>query len=104
MFGPRVKPVANMQEFFKTDFGKKLQASSIKTKQIAPSQGQSIYEATEKIPGYKTKKGFKYYLDGKHKDHLETFIKNGMTESVLNLDVTLNVRKTNKSFKEGRSI
>ena len=97
--GVTVKSVNNMDEFFKTAFGKSIKGNVKKTKQRFHEQ--SIYVVTKEVSPY-LKKGYKLYLDNLHKDHLEVFDKNGKFKLVLNLDGTLNQDKTKKA--EGRSL
>ena len=61
--------------------------------------GARIYEITKKVEinGAKFKSGDYYYLDKLHKDHVETFSKNHKAKEVLNLDGTVNKRKTELS-------
>ncbi len=87
----KIIKVDNMDEFFKTDFGRKIQSSVEKTNK--KYQGQSVYRVKEKMPEYGLKKGDQLYLDSLHKDHLEVFRKNGTCKKVLNLDGTANARK-----------
>ena len=94
-------PVNNMQEFFDTDFGEQLKKSVRKTKRHY--DGQAIYEVVDKnIPGLK--KGDQIYLDGMHKDHLEVFTRNGKISQVINLDGSINVRKTEEAIRQGRRL
>ena len=94
-------PVNNMQEFFETDFGEQLKKSVRKTKRHY--DGQAIYEVVDKsIPGLK--KGDQVYLDGMHKDHLEVFTRNGKISQVINLDGSINVRKTEEAIRQGRKL
>ena len=94
-------PVNNMQEFFETDFGEQLKKSVRKTKRHY--DGQAIYEVVDKgIPGLK--KGDQIYLDGMHKDHLEVFTRNGKISQVINLDGSINVRKTEEAIRQGRKL
>lgn len=39
-----------------------------------------------------------------HKDHLEVYNSNGNVKSVLNLDGTINEKKTSAAIEEGRTI
>jgi len=84
--------VNNMKEFFQTDFGKLLKNISQKTNEVY--QGQTVYKVTENIKGSILKKGFYFYLDALHKDHLEICNHTGKVIGVLNLDGILNARKT----------
>ena len=101
--GKATKPVANMKEFFKSDLGQKIKNNSLKTSNRV--QGQSVFQVNEKILKFKEiRKGDFYYLDGKHKNHLEVFDKKGKIRRVLNLDGTVNIEKTSTAIKEGRRI
>ena len=96
-YGPR--GVANMGEFIKGGFGRNL--SGVAQKTPARFQGQSIFKTRKKL-GDNIKKGDHFYLDNKHKDHLEVFDINGTFKFVLNLDGTINNLKTKAAL--GRSI
>lgn len=50
------------------------------------------------------KKGYGFYLDALHKDHLEVIDKQGKVIAVLNLDGSLNKKKTERVLKEGRRV
>ena len=90
----KVIKVNNMNEFFQTEFGRKLKQSLRKTSR--KYQGQTVYEVVDKgIDGLK--KGDLVYLDGLHKDHLEVFNKQGQIVNILNLDGTSNFNKLNKA-------
>ncbi|MBR0573021.1 MULTISPECIES: hypothetical protein [Pasteurellaceae] len=100
IFGRAVISVDNMSQFFKhTDFGKLVGSISKQTAKMY--QGQSVYEAKKKI-GEFIKKGDQFYLDNKHKDHLEVFDKRGNFKHVLNLNGTRNFKKTEIARKEKR--
>ena len=97
----KVIKVNNMNEFFQTEFGRKLKQSLRKTSR--KYQGQTVYEVVDKgIDGLK--KGDLVYLDGLHKDHLEVFNRNGRISQVLNLDGSKNLSNTEIAFREGRRI
>ena len=101
--GKATKAVANMAEFFKSKFGKLLKKNSKKTAKRV--QSQTVYQVTKnKVGNNFVKKGDLYYLDNKHLDHLEVFNKKGKASVVLNLDGTINLKKTAKARKEGRKI
>ena len=86
----KVIKVNNMNEFFQTEFGRKLKQSLRKTSR--KYQGQTVYEVVDKgIDGLK--KGDLVYLDGLHKDHLEVFNKRGELKTILNLDGSVNNTK-----------
>ena len=93
-----IKKVSGMGQFFKTQFGVGIKKFSRKTSRNV--QGQSLYKVSKKSGPLK--KGDYYYLDNRHKDHLEVFDKNGDFLRVLNLDGTENAAKTAAAF--GRSI
>ncbi|MDF2479447.1 MAG: hypothetical protein K0S24_4930, partial [Sphingobacterium sp.] len=61
-----VHSVSNMNEFFKTDFGKSIINGISKTKMSY--DGQSIYKITHKIDSDYLKKGYGLYLDALHHD------------------------------------
>ena len=83
--GMLAKSVGNMAEFFiKNDFGKKLVNVSSKTN--FTEQGQSVFKVTSKNNNLGLKKGDHYYLDNKHKDHLEVFDSSGNFKQSLNLE------------------
>ena len=94
--------VANMQEFFELPFGKTLKPHSFKT----PYRYQkfSIHKLTTNIPGTDLKKGYFYYLDSLHCDHLEVFNKKLKVVGVYNLDGTFNFAKSEAAKKAGRTI
>ena len=94
--------VSNMNEFFNTNFGKKIKNSIEKTNK--QYHGQPIYRVTEKIPEYGLKKGDQLYLDNLHKDHLEVFRKNNTFKTILNLDGTENLSKSYLVKSQGRTI
>jgi len=50
------------------------------------------------------KKGDHIYLEVLHKNHLEVASKQGKINYVLNLDGTMNRKKTNTAIREGRKI
>src|SRR5690625_116637 len=97
----KVIEVTNMNAFLTTKFGKTIKPSLAKTKQMY--HGQSIYKV-EKNTGKYLKKGDHIYLDALHKDHLEVASKQGKIKYVLNLDGTMNRKKTNTAIREGRKI
>ncbi len=95
--------VGNMNEFFNnTEFGISLKDSVSKTSAIV--KGESVYRIDKKIDNPILDKGDGIYLDSLHKDHLEVVNKRGKVKAVLNLDGTLNVKKTEIALKENRSI
>lgn len=104
----RVTPylkVANMNEFFNTDFGKFIRKYVEKTNMHI--QGQSVYKVVQKFKHPVLKKGDYIYLDGLHWDHLEIFASGGnkgKIKGVLNLDGTLNKIKTATAVMENRVI
>ncbi|MET1250187.1 T7SS effector LXG polymorphic toxin [Sporolactobacillus sp. STCC-11] len=98
--GKLVNSVSNMNELFRTDFGKSIINSISKTK--INYDGQSIYKITQKVDNDYLKKGYGIYLDALHHDHLEVIDKKGNVKYVLNLDGTVNIDKTKKAL--GRKI
>ncbi|WP_255557247.1 hypothetical protein [Sodalis sp. dw_96] len=99
---PNQGAVGNMGEFFKqSGFGDKARNSSQKTGKIY--QGQTVYKATTNI-NENIKKGDQFYLDAKHKDHIEVFDKKNNFNVVLNLDGSINTKKTQEAKNEGRTL
>ena len=101
--GERAQKVANMDEFFETtDLGKALFSQSQRTGRNF--HGTQIYKTTGKVKIGKTKigKGFHYYLDNNHKDHIEVFGKQGKIKDVLDFKG----QRIENKFKaaQGRSI
>lgn len=93
--------VSDMGKFLKSsDFGRSIAGSISKTSQRV--DGQSVYKVTDKSGVLN--KGDKIYLDGKHKDHFEVYDKNGKAKAVLNMDGSLNAKKTETALKEGRRL
>ncbi|MDT6962373.1 VENN motif pre-toxin domain-containing protein [Cupriavidus sp. SZY C1] len=72
-------------------FGSALSDAIRKTKEL--KHGQSVYEAKVKVGDY-IKKGDFVYLDGKHGDHLEVYDSMKISKWVLNLDGSINEKKT----------
>jgi|GEM_PF-1984649 filamentous hemagglutinin len=92
----------NMGEFFKQPgFGSEMAKNSRRTEKTY--QGQTIHKATDDI-GNNINEGDKFYLDAKHKNHLEVFDGNRKIKAVLNLDGTYNEDKTMKARAEGRRL
>ncbi|WP_253073308.1 hypothetical protein [Sodalis ligni] len=99
---PNQGAVGNMGEFFKQNgFGENAKTHSQKTGKIY--QGQTVYKATTNI-NENIKKGDQFYLDGKHKDHIEVFDEGNKIRTVLNLDGSVNYEKWNRAKKEGRTL
>ena len=61
--------------------------------------GQSVYRVTESTG--QLKKGDQIYLDGKHKNHFEVYDKNGKAKAVLNVDGSINEKKTAAGSSRG---
>ncbi len=98
----RVAKVANMRQFFtKFEFGETLANNSTKLKRIY--KGQTIYRLDKKVNDL-MKKGYHYYLDSLHFDHIEVFDNHGMAKFVLNLDGTQNIAKTQQVLRDARRI
>jgi filamentous hemagglutinin len=94
--------VGNMKEFLLSPgFGSDLNSGARKTNKIY--DGQSVYQATQKIGDY-VKRGDQLYLDGLHKDHLEVFDSRGNFKYVLNFDGSINDSKTQSALAEGRKL
>lgn len=101
-YEPNKGAVNNMGEFFKQPgFGGEMAEKSRRTEQTY--QGQTIHKATDDI-GNNINEGDKFYLDAKHKNHLEVFDRNRKIKAVLNLDGTYNDDKTMKARVEGRRL
>jgi hypothetical protein len=99
-YEPNKGAVGNMGEFFKqTVFGEQAKNYSQKTSKIY--QGQTVYKANNDVSQY-LEKGDQFYLDGKHKNHLEVFNRESKFKYVLNLDGSININKTDKADGEGR--
>nr|CBX82638.1 hypothetical protein EAIL5_3819 [Erwinia amylovora ATCC BAA-2158] len=100
---PNAGAVGNMGEFFKqTGFGSEIKELSKKTSK--QYQGQSVYKADKSIGDY-IQKGDQFYLDAKHKDHIEIFDSTGTkVRAVLNLDGSFNDAKTKAAKAEGRRL
>ncbi len=86
--------VKNMDEFFESEFGSELKGNVEKTSKRV--DGQQVYKLKKNMKSYKLNKSDQVYLDGLHKDHLEVFDKQGNPLRVLNLDGTINIKKTEK--------
>ena len=101
-YQPNKGAVGNMGEFFKqSGFGILAKDNSQKTSKVY--QGQSVYKATGNLNG-EIRKGDQYYLDARHKNHLEVFDSKGDFRSVLNLDGSINPNKTKVAAAEGRKL
>ncbi|MFI8225071.1 hemagglutinin repeat-containing protein [Pseudomonas sp. NPDC085632] len=99
---PQVTKIEKMEDFFnQPGFGGQLADATRKTSKRF--QGQTVYQATEKIAP-NIKKGDQIYLDNLHKDHLEVFDKFGDVKYVLNLDGSKNNEKTAKALADGRKL
>ena len=100
---PNAGAVGNISEFFKqSGFGTELKDLSKKTSK--QYQGQSVYKADKPVGDY-IKRGDQFYLDAKHKDHIEVFDSTGTkVKAVLNLDGSYNQKKTEAAIKEGRRL
>ncbi|BFI52241.1 hypothetical protein KD3_05090 [Yersinia pseudotuberculosis] len=100
---PNAGAVGNMGEFFKKPgFGSEIKEISKKTSK--QYQGQSVYQANKPVGDY-IQKGDQFYLDSKHKDHIEVFDSTGTrVRAVLNLDGSFNDAKTKAAKAEGRRL
>nr|WP_254842512.1 hypothetical protein [Serratia marcescens] len=100
---PNAGAVGNMSEFLKQPgFGSEIKELSKKTSK--QYQGQSVYQANKPVGDY-TQKGDQFYLDAKHKDHIEVFDSTGTkVRAVLNLDGSFNDAKTKAAKAEGRRL
>ncbi|QNQ56988.1 hypothetical protein IAI46_22655 [Serratia liquefaciens] len=91
-----------MGEFFKqAGFGEATKGNSQKTSKIY--QGQTVYKASGNISD-EIRKGDQFYLDNKHKNHLEVFDNKGNFRVVLNMDGSVNPDKTKAAAAEGRKL
>ena len=87
--------VPNMSEYFKQQgFGGFLGNNVSKTSKIA--QGQTVYKVKSDINS-NLRKGDQVYLDGQHKNHLEVSDSRGKIKFVLNLDGSVNQKKTQQA-------
>ncbi|HDL7092678.1 TPA: VENN motif pre-toxin domain-containing protein [Yersinia enterocolitica] len=100
---PNAGAVGNMAEFFKkTGFGSEIKEISKKTSKLY--QGQSVYLANKPVGDY-IQKGDQFYLDAKHKDHIEVFDSTGTkVRADLNPDGSFNDAKTKAAKAEGRRL
>ncbi len=100
---PNAGAVGNMSEFLKQPgFGSEIKEISKKTSK--QYQGQSVYQANKPVGDY-IQKGDQFYLDAKHKDHIEVFDSTGTkVRAVLNLDGSFNDAKTKAAKAEGRRL
>jgi filamentous hemagglutinin len=100
---PNAGAVGNIGEFFKqSGFGSEIKELSKKTSK--QYQGQAVYKANKSVGDY-IKKGDQFYLDAKHKDHIEVFDSTGTkVKAVLNLDGSFNDAKTKAARAEGRRL
>ncbi|MFZ5953566.1 MAG: hemagglutinin [Candidatus Dependentiae bacterium] len=89
-----------MKELFKTDFGNKLKDFSQKTHLIVKES--IVYKIKKDFGHPDLKKGFHYYIDKTHFDHIEVYDKRGFARTVLNLDGTVNYIKAKNAM--GRTI
>ena len=93
--------VTNMAVFLKSsDFGRSIAGSLSKTSQRV--DGQSVYRVTENAGTLR--KGDQIYLDGKHKDRLKIYDRNGKAKAALNMECTVNSKKTEAVLEEGRRL
>ena len=74
----------------RTSFGQRL-------KGFSESVGRGRFKITSNVG--EMRKGDIFYLDMFHKDHLEVFNRRGEFRVVLNLDGTINRKKTKKALK-----
>ena len=82
-----------------TPLGEILERVSLRTGKTY--QGQQIFKITGKmtVDTIKFKSGDYYYLDGMHKDHIETFSSKNSSKGVFNFDGTYNTEKSTKAAK-----
>ncbi|MBS9440041.1 hemolysin BL-binding protein [Photorhabdus noenieputensis] len=101
-YQPNQGAVGNMGEFFRQPgFGSEAKAGSQKTSKIY--QGQTVYKASKNIND-NIRKGDQFYLDNKHKNHLEVFDNKGNFRVVLNMDGSINLDKTRIAEAERRKL
>jgi len=102
-YEPNKGAVGNIGEFFtQSGFGSEIKGLSTKTSK--QYQGQSVYKATDSIGSF-IKPGDQFYLDARHKNHLEVFDRTGTkVQAVLNLDGSYNDKKTKAARDEGRKL
>ncbi|MCV6805419.1 hemagglutinin repeat-containing protein, partial [Achromobacter ruhlandii] len=91
-YKPNKDAVENMAAIFeRPGFGGEIKNNSQRTSQHY--HGMTVYKANDDIGGY-IKKGDNFYLDKRHKDHIEVFDRHGNFKVVLNLDGSINDSKT----------
>ncbi|MFM9866713.1 VENN motif pre-toxin domain-containing protein [Achromobacter xylosoxidans] len=91
-YKPNKDAVENMTAIFeRPGFGGEIKNNSQRTSQHY--HGMTVYKANDDIGGY-IKKGDNFYLDKRHKDHIEVFDRHGNFKVVLNLDGSINDSKT----------
>lgn len=103
---PRITDkVGNMYELFALNaFGKALEECSERTKFLYDNHAR-IFRIIKDSVEYGLKRGYLYYLDTLHYDHLEVFNKGGTRcVAVLNLDGSYNAAKTSQAIKQCRDI
>lgn len=101
LLAKQVLVVKNMDQFFEMPFGKLLLKNSTKT---AFRYQNPIYKLTRNISGMRLKKGYFYYLDRLHCDHIEVFDEKLRVAAVYNLDGLFNDAKFDSAFAAGRNI
>lgn len=100
---PNAGAVGNMSEFLKQP-GFCSEIKELSKKNSKQYQGQSVYQANKPVGDY-IQKGDQFYLDAKHKDHIEVFDSTGTkVRAVLNLDGSFNDAKTKAAKAEGRRL
>ena len=97
---PNIGAIGNMKDYLKSPgFGGDLGLTSTKTGGII--DGQAVYKSSDDVGTY-IRSGDQFYLDGSHKNHLEVFDRSGNFRYVLNLDGSVNVKKT--ASAQGRKL
>ena len=93
----RAKEPLKMEDFLESPgFGQTLKNNSIRTSQII--KGDKVYKAVKNIRNADgevvIRKGDSFYIDTAHDDHLEVFSKFRAERPVVNLDGSINDKKT----------
>jgi RHS repeat-associated protein len=86
--------------FTKNEFGRSLRKASVETRKFV--QGHRIYKVVGKLKEHGLNKGDYFYLDGAEDTHIEVFNSQMKSKSVLNLDGSINLKKTASAV--GRTI
>ena len=96
-----VPKISSIKELFRnTKFGQTLESNSYKLNQTY--KGARIFRIHTNINDF-LKKGYHFYLDTLHYDHIEVFDKNKTFRHVINLDGSFNKLKTEAALLQGRA-